>query len=321
LAPVTGNVGIGTTSPQAKLHISGTGVNNQLYMTASNAATDGKNWAFGPNGNTFYAYTVNDANSATANWMQVTRSANTISTLSFPNGNVGIGTTAPVYKFDVTGTARVTSTLQLNDGVNTMISFERSFGANGAIVGANSYINGGQLYRQLAAAGCLQLDLHTGLNSTTDPPSFNFGAAYAGGTNDSTVTITNWMSLRNGRLGVGITTPSYQLHVVGDMYASGDVIAYSDSNVKTDLQRIENAVDKLEKINGYTFKRLDMPNDPHQRHTGLIAQEVQTILPEAVHTDNQDRLSIAYGNMAGIIIEAIKELKQEIRDIKKHVGM
>lgn len=125
----------------------------------------------------------------------------------------------------------------------------------------------------------------------------------------------------SGRLGLGITAPSYQLHVVGDMYASGDVIAYSDSNVKTDLQRIGNAVDKLEKINGYTFKRLDIPDDPHQRHTGLIAQEVNAILPEAVHKDNEDRLSIAYGNMAGIIIEAIKELKQEIRDIKKYVGM
>jgi hypothetical protein len=209
----------------------------------------------------------------------------------------------------------------MNDGTNTMLSFDRSFGNAGAFFSANAYMNGASYSRQLASAGVLTLDMHTGTNSTTNPPFFRFNAAYAGGTNDSGVTTTNWMSLYNGRLGVGITTPSYQLHVVGDMYASGDVIAYSDSNVKTDLQRIENAVDKLEKINGYTFKRKDMPDDPHQRHTGLIAQEVQTILPEAVHTDNQDRLSIAYGNMAGIIIEAIKELKQEIRDIKKHVGM
>lgn len=92
-----------------------------------------------------------------------------------------------------------------------------------------------------------------------------------------------------------------------------DVIAYSDSNIKTGLQKIENAVDKLEKINGYTFKRLDMPNDPHQRHTdldlinkidvvrykykdpvkgtstkiGFIAQDVQNVLPDQISFDKE----------------------------------
>jgi hypothetical protein len=107
--------------------------------------------------------------------------------------------------------------------------------------------------------------------------------------------------------------------VVGDVYATADVIAYSDCNIKTDLQRIENAMEKLECINGYTYKRKDI--DDSRRYAGLIAQEVEKVLPEVVHKDLDNRLSIAYGNMSSLIIEAIKELRGEVLAIKRHIGL
>jgi hypothetical protein len=127
------------------------------------------------------------------------------------------------------------------------------------------------------------------------------------------------MALSPAGLGIGTTTPSYKLHVVGDVYATADVIAYSDCNIKTDLQRIENAMEKLECINGYTYKRKDI--DDSRRYAGLIAQEVEKVLPEVVHKDLDNRLSIAYGNMSSLIIEAIKELRGEVLAIKRHIGL
>ena len=62
---------------------------------------------------------------------------------------------------------------------------------------------------------------------------------------------------------------------------------------------------------GYTYTR----KDTGARQTGVVAQEVQEVLPEAV-MDNGDRLSVAYGNMVGLLIEAIKELKAEVDQLK-----
>jgi hypothetical protein len=120
-----------------------------------------------------------------------------------------------------------------------------------------------------------------------------------------------------GSLGInlGSNAPSYRLHVNGDIYSSGDIIAFSDCNVKTDIQRIENAIEKIKQISGYTYRRIDEPQ-PSRRYAGLLAQEVQQILPEVVHQDSNNKLSVAYGNVISLVVEAIKELSAEITEIK-----
>jgi hypothetical protein len=107
------------------------------------------------------------------------------------------------------------------------------------------------------------------------------------------------------------------LEVQGDNVVHGDQTTDSDIRLKTDLERIENALDKVASLSGYTF----MKQGQDHRSTGLVAQEVAKVLPEAV-IENKDTgyLSVAYGNMMGIMVEAIKELKQQLDDIKKKVN-
>ena len=107
-------------------------------------------------------------------------------------------------------------------------------------------------------------------------------------------------------VGIGTSTPAYTLDVVGDIYATGSITSSSDRRVKSDIQKIENALEKIEQLNGYTFTMND------KRHTGVIAQEVLPVLPEAVTGSEETNYAVAYGNMMGLIIEAIKELKEKI---------
>ena len=102
---------------------------------------------------------------------------------------------------------------------------------------------------------------------------------------------------------------------VGNITAYGSATAPSDIRLKTNITKIENALDKVLQLNGYTFDRIDRITD---RQTGVIAQEVQKVLPEAIVTlDDEDKtLTVAYGNMVGLLIEAIKELSKEIDILK-----
>ena len=129
-------------------------------------------------------------------------------------------------------------------------------------------------------------------------------------------------TLASGTLGVGLTgsnVPQYTLDVNGSIYATQDIIAFSDERYKYDLQPVEDAVDRVKAMNGYTFRRRDMPTfaEGERRHLGLLAQEVERVLPEVVyrrrHDDNDtELLSVAYGNIVALLIEAIKELADRL---------
>ena len=103
------------------------------------------------------------------------------------------------------------------------------------------------------------------------------------------------------------------------MYASYDIVAFSDARVKTDLCIIPDALAKLDVINGYTFMRSDYAPGAKVpgRQCGLLAQELVQVLPEAVHVHPETgMLSIAYGNVVALLLQAIKELRAEINAAK-----
>jgi len=117
-----------------------------------------------------------------------------------------------------------------------------------------------------------------------------------------------------GNVGIGITSPAHKLHVVGDIYASGNVTAYSDARNKKNLKTIEDPVSKIEKINGYTYEKDGIA------YTGLVAQELLEVLPEAVCGSEELGYGIAYGNIAGIFVEAIKELNSKIKALENKLS-
>ena len=90
----------------------------------------------------------------------------------------------------------------------------------------------------------------------------------------------------------------------GNLTCDGDVTGTSDRRLKKNLRPIDNALYKIMQLNGYTFERIGSSD----RRVGVIAQEVEKVLPEAVRYKSDGYRTVAYGNMIGLLIEAIKEL-------------
>ena len=115
----------------------------------------------------------------------------------------------------------------------------------------------------------------------------------------------------------------------GNLFVTGIVTQISDCNTKSHLQRIEGALDKLVKINGYTYQFEDRTDFT----AGLIAQEVQAILPEAVKrvempemppgtsSKSGTLLTLDYAAMSSLYVESIKELYAIVLDMKKKKGI
>jgi hypothetical protein len=122
---------------------------------------------------------------------------------------------------------------------------------------------------------------------------------------DNVLRIGGWSAAAN----------RWVLDMSGNMTAAGNVTAYSDIRLKENIEVIPNALEKVKQIRGVTFTRNDQ-EDKEVRHTGVIAQEVERVLPEVVSEDNLGVKNVAYGNMVGLLIEAIKELKEEVDDLK-----
>jgi hypothetical protein len=106
----------------------------------------------------------------------------------------------------------------------------------------------------------------------------------------------------------------------GAISSNGDITAFagsSDIRKKENIVRIDNALEKVLQIGGYTY---NFKNDD-RKITGVIAQELEQVLPEAVYEIDDEALggkskAVRYGNIVGLLIEAIKELKTELDEIK-----
>lgn len=102
----------------------------------------------------------------------------------------------------------------------------------------------------------------------------------------------------------------------GSITASGDITAFSDRRLKTDIEPIHDPLKKIEMLNGVTFKRIDTGD----YGTGLIAQDVQEAMPNAVAENENGLLSVAYGNLAGLFVEAIKALNKEVAELRAELA-
>ena len=104
--------------------------------------------------------------------------------------------------------------------------------------------------------------------------------------------------------------------ILNNIYLTGTILSVSDCNLKTNIQKIENPLDKIETISGYTYKR----TDTGKLETGLIAQEVLKILPEVISYNKDNNYTISYGNMCGLLVESIKELNNKISILNTRIN-
>lgn len=123
-----------------------------------------------------------------------------------------------------------------------------------------------------------------------------------------------WDGSANATLTVNISSIIGNLNVQGSITATNDVTAFSDAVLKKDIEPITDALNKVNRIRGVTFTRLDM--EEGQRYAGVIAQEIEEVLPEVVREGLNGLRTVAYGNIVSLLIEAIKELSQEVKTLK-----
>ena len=104
---------------------------------------------------------------------------------------------------------------------------------------------------------------------------------------------------------------SFRCDNSGNVTATSNVTAYSDKRLKDNINTIENGLEKVEALRGVTYTR----KDNGEAGIGVIAQEIQEVLPELVK-DNGEALSVAYGNITGVLIEAVKELSARVKELE-----
>ena len=115
--------------------------------------------------------------------------------------------------------------------------------------------------------------------------------------------------------GSTITALTVDMSAAGAATFNNDVTAFSDVILKDDINTIDNALERVQGMRGVFFNRKD---NKQERQTGVIAQEVEPFLPEVVRETKDEKKikSVAYGNMVGVLIEAIKELNAKIEELQ-----
>jgi hypothetical protein len=125
------------------------------------------------------------------------------------------------------------------------------------------------------------------------------------------------MFFRGNDGGSTITALTIDMSAAGAATFNNDVTAFSDKRLKTDISNIENGLDKVMRMQGVYYKRNDVEDARTQ--IGVLAQDMETVLPEVVLTadDEMKTKSVDYGKLVSVLIEAVKELKAEINELKK----
>ena len=242
-------------------------------------------------------------------------------------GNLLVGTTTDGgYKLTVAGVINTTNTtgylLRDNDvagyGIFKGASTRIGIAANGneylsVLSTGNVGIGTTSPATLLHVNGSITVGTGGNLRLSSNSNEGEFVAAFGKGmkfyTNDGNSNPINLTSGGNILMGTS-SDNGERLYVSGAIRATGTITANSDITLKKNLLKIENALEKVEQINGYTY---EFKADDSKRHAGVIAQEIQTVLPEIVNKGNDGILGVEYGNISALLIEATKEQQKQIK--------
>jgi len=146
-------------------------------------------------------------------------------------------------------------------------------------------------------------------------------AGYANQADNGIIISSNGSQVNNTTVGhIFLKSTTNELKGTGGNWVhSGTMTSSSDKRLKKDIEPIVNALSKVQKLNGVTFQYTD--ENIKNRATGLIAQDVREVLPEAVLENEEGYLALGYGNMVGLLVESIKELTARIETLEKQLEM
>jgi len=297
--------------------------------------------------------------SGTTNYVPKWTDGDTIgNSVIYDNGtNVGIGTSSPSTKLHIRGDGSLIRLENNNSDLNgTFIDFRDSTGQRTGYLGtvnssdAMNFLATNSVPMIFSTNNSERMRITSGGNllvggsvdysriSVTNGNSARTGITlsdgntaslmlFAGNSSDAVIAIdTQNLSFKTGATaGQDNGTERMRLQSNGDLHVDGDVIAYSttisDQRLKDDIQTIDNALDKVSNLRGVSYT-WNNGNRKGQKDLGLIAQEVEQVLPELVREKEMPMIdggtykTVDYEKIVGVLIEAVKELKQEIEILK-----
>jgi len=202
-----------------------------------------------------------------------------------------------------------------NSGFNNDAGYTTNTGDITSVVAGDGLTGGAT-----SGAATLNIGAGTGIDVAADAISVDVSDFMTNGSNNRIVTATG-TDAQNAE--ANATFDGSTLAITGAITATGDVTAFSssDKSLKENISNIENAVDKVSKINGvyynWTFEAQE--KNAHfgkEKEVGVIAQEVEKVLPEIVSTRDDGTKAVKYDRLCALLIESVKELKKEIEELK-----
>ena len=142
-----------------------------------------------------------------------------------------------------------------------------------------------------------------------------------GASTTNAITITNSTTSTSKTTGALIVTGG--IGTSGDIFAGGDIVAYASSDIrlKTNLELIPNSLQKINQIGGYSFEwNIDKQNIYKGKDYGVIAQEIEQILPELVDTRENGYKAVKYDKLVSLLIEGIKDLSKQVEELKQKIN-
>jgi hypothetical protein len=212
-------------------------------------------------------------------------------------GNVGVGTTSPSSKLEIYSGSGDTARLRLT-----------------------GLFNGSYSASSIEWKGTDSSALwHLGYRGSSSGEAGNLSFWR---TNDGTSWLSPLSLTPTGRVGIGTTNPmqAHKLTVIGSVFATDGFYPQSDAKFKKDVETIKSSLSVIEQLRGVSYK---WKTDEYKEkefsegtHYGVIAQEIEQVLPDIVKTDDEGNKAVNYTELIPVLIEAIKELKADIETLK-----